>query len=112
LRQNHSGPYSDKRYEVVRGHAKLARLKRIVLAGDMDEAGRNHHEEIARRVGKARCWLARWRDGCKDANDTLQKRGRDAVQFAVAPDGQSWVACRPGSSCPSGCCRECSGGCS
>lgn len=74
---------NDKRYEAVRGNTRLAGLKRIFLAGDMDEAGRNHHEEIARRVGKARCWLVRWPDGCKDAKDTLQQRGRDAVRFAI-----------------------------
>lgn len=73
----------DKRYIALRGNAKIERLKRIILAGDMDVAGRNHHEEIARRVGRGRCWVVSWPEGCKDAKDTLTKRGRDAVRFAV-----------------------------
>lgn len=76
----------DDRYLPIRGNcnAKIAKLKRVILAGDMDVAGRNHHEEIARRLGKERCWMVRWPDGCKDAKDTLMNRGRDAVRLAIA----------------------------
>lgn len=73
----------DLRYLPLRGNARIARLKQIILAGDMDEAGRRHHEEIARRVGKARCWVVRWPDGCKDAKATLISRGREAVRWAI-----------------------------
>lgn len=73
----------DKRYIAFKGNAKIAALKRIILAGDMDVTGRNHHAEIARRVGAERCWVVSWPDGCKDAKDTLHKRGRDAVRFCI-----------------------------
>lgn len=73
----------DQRYICLHSNQKLKRLKQIILAGDMDLAGSNHHEEIARRLGKERCWLVRWPEGCKDAKDTLSKRGRDAVRFAI-----------------------------
>ncbi len=43
----------------------------------------NLNAQIARRVGKTRCWVMSWPDGCKDAKDTVQKRGRDAVRFAI-----------------------------
>lgn len=76
----------DDRYLAIRGNSdpRIARLKRIVLAGDMDQPGRNHHEEIARRLGKARCWVVNWPEGCKDAKETLAKLGQQAVRAAVA----------------------------
>lgn len=73
----------DDRYRPLRGDPRLERLERIYLAGDMDEAGKRHHEEIARRVGKERCWLVRWPRDCKDAKETLKARGPDAVRFAI-----------------------------
>tara|TARA_Y100000592_G_scaffold97717_1_gene169093 strand:- start:2137 stop:3852 length:1716 start_codon:yes stop_codon:yes gene_type:complete len=48
---------------------------RIVLATDSDEPGRLLSEEIARRIGKARCWQIKYPEDCKDANDVLQKHG-------------------------------------
>lgn len=73
----------DRRYEAIRNEPRLAKAKRIILAGDMDEAGRRHHEEIARRLGKERCWEVRWPRGCKDAKDTRRERGADAVVAAI-----------------------------
>ena len=73
----------DRRYEALHGEPRLDRLPTVILAGDMDEAGRRHHEEIARRIGKARCKVVRWPDGCKDAKDTLRTRGVEAVQHAI-----------------------------
>ena len=65
------------------GEPRLDRLKKVYLAGDMDEAGQRHMEEVARRIGKGRCWQVRWPGGCKDAKDTLEKRGPEAVTFAI-----------------------------
>ena len=52
---------------------------RIILATDMDGPGRILSEEIARRVGKARCWNVRFPEGCKDANDLLVRDGKEAL---------------------------------
>ena len=52
---------------------------KIILATDSDGPGRILSEEIARRVGKARCWRVRYPDTCKDANDTLIKYGKDEL---------------------------------
>jgi twinkle protein len=53
----------------------LDRAERIILAGDADEKGRALEAELARRLGRERCWRVRWPDGndahCKDANETL-----------------------------------------
>jgi twinkle protein len=74
---------TDERYAALVGEERIAKLSRIYLAGDTDAAGMNHREEIARRVGKWRCWNVLWPEGCKDAKETLQKRGREAVCEAL-----------------------------
>lgn len=73
----------DDRYRMLYGDPRLDRIQKWVLAGDMDEAGRRHHEELARRLGKEKCWQVRWPGGCKDAKETLKKLGREAVNHAI-----------------------------
>lgn len=57
---------------------------KVILAGDMDDAGERMMDEIARRVGKERCFRARWPEGMKDCNETLVKGGKEAVEQAIA----------------------------
>jgi twinkle protein len=61
----------------------LDRVERFILAGDADEKGRGLEAELARRLGRERCWRVRWPDGndapCKDANETLARIIRQAV---------------------------------
>lgn len=74
----------DKRFEALRTHADvLDKPRRIVLAGDMDGPGKALREELARRLGRHRCWLVDWPEGCKDACDTLRTHGTEAVQVAI-----------------------------
>jgi twinkle protein len=74
----------DKRFEALRTHGDmLAKAPKIILAGDMDPAGLALREELARRLGRHRCWLVVWPDGCKDACDTLRICGTEAVQACV-----------------------------
>src|SRR5260221_2144956 len=42
--------------------AYLDRAERIILAGDSDERGRALEAELARRLGRERCWRVRWPD--------------------------------------------------
>lgn len=58
-------------------------IDKIVLAVDNDEAGRSLQEELARRLGKERCWLVTYPDGCKDANEVLVMYGKQAVKDLV-----------------------------
>ena len=51
---------------------------RIIIATDADSAGQAMAEEIARRIGKDRCFKIEFPEGCKDANDVLVKLGKDA----------------------------------
>lgn len=53
--------------------------KKIVLAVDSDPAGMSLREELARRLGKERCYQITYPEGCKDANDVLLKYGKEAV---------------------------------
>ena len=68
--------------------AELTRLKKIILGVDHDEAGLVLGEELARRLGKERCWLVLWPDAsdgpCKDANESLLMHGPEVVREAIA----------------------------
>ncbi len=65
------------------GHAEqlLAKAKRILIAVDNDQAGRNLEHELLRRLGVDRC--ARVTFPTKDANDCLMKFGIDEMLAAV-----------------------------
>jgi len=77
-------PEVDKKYSYIwncRGH--LDNAARILIGTDSDGPGQALGEELARRLGKERCWAIKWPEGCKDANDTLLKHGAEAVKEAV-----------------------------
>lgn len=59
---------------------ELQPVKRFILAGDMDEKGRPFMAELARRLGRERCWNVTW--PANDANATLMDFG-DAVVAAA-----------------------------
>lgn len=63
--------------------AVIAGASEIILAVDADEPGRALMEELARRIGRHRCSLVTWPQGCKDANETLIREGKDAVAAAL-----------------------------
>ncbi len=66
---------------------ELNRLDRIILAVDDDPPGHALAEELARRLGKERCWRVRWPDSgdapCKDANETLLRHGADVLRECI-----------------------------
>lgn len=62
----------------------LAGFKRVVLACDDDEPGRALAKELARRLGRHRCAMVKWPEGCKDANDVLVRHGSAALAMLVA----------------------------
>ncbi len=57
--------------------------RRVILATDMDAPGQKLADELARRIGYAKCARVSWPDGCKDANETLVKLGSGAVLSAL-----------------------------
>ncbi|KAG2689538.1 hypothetical protein I3760_09G143300 [Carya illinoinensis] len=66
----------------------LDKVSRIILATDGDTSGQALAEELARRLGKDRCWQVRWpkKDdhSCfKDANEVLKHMGPDALKKVI-----------------------------
>lgn len=62
---------------------ELDKAKRVLIATDADDPGEKLADELARRIGKHRCWRVKYPEGCKDANETLLKHGKEAVKLAV-----------------------------
>lgn len=58
-------------------------ISRVILAVDDDEPGRALREELARRIGKERCWTVTYPEDCKDANDVLVKYGPEAIKIMI-----------------------------
>ena len=75
----------DRKFEYLANcEAQLARLEKIILAVDTDGPGEALEEELARRLGKERCWRVRWPEGSKDANDVLIRQGPEALAACIA----------------------------
>lgn len=74
-------PSEDKKFGYI-WEAKnlLGNAKRILLAVDQDEPGNALAEEIARRVGRAKCWRVKFPEGCKDPEDVLRDYGAQQVK--------------------------------
>lgn len=68
----------------------FADVREIVLAVDADGPGVALMNDLAKRLGRGRCKLAAYPDGCKDLNDTLLRHGPAAVVRAVAE--ARWLA--------------------
>ncbi len=49
--------------------------ERIIIAVDDDEPGHKLEKELIRRFDPEKCWVVRWVDGCKDANQVLVEHG-------------------------------------
>jgi twinkle protein len=69
--------------------ALLADAKEIYLAVDMDGPGQTTAQELARRLGKTKCFKVEYPPGNKDANDVLVKLGRDALKDTI-DKAQPW----------------------
>lgn len=75
---------NDKRYRSLAPAAEvLAKAKKIILAVDGDQAGRNHAHQLALRLGFSKCFLVQWPAGCKDPNDVLRKHGPETLRHCI-----------------------------
>ncbi len=61
------------------GQAIFEQCTAIILAVDNDAPGKKLEDELARRIGREKCFRVTWPEGCKDANDVLVKHGPDAL---------------------------------
>ncbi len=79
------GDGNEKRFAALATHADVLKdVTKVILAGDMDGPGMALREELAQRLGRHRCWLVDWPEGCKDACDVLKFLGAEALQAAMA----------------------------
>jgi twinkle protein len=58
-------------------------IERIIIATDNDTPGYNLREELARRLGKNKCYKVTYPEGCKDANDVLVKHGKYSLSTII-----------------------------
>jgi len=73
-------PKEDNKFKFLwAAKKKIDAARRIIIAMDADPAGQATAEEIARRIGKDRCFKVEYPEGCKDCNDVLLKHGKDKV---------------------------------
>lgn len=56
----------------------------IYIASDSDTKGVELRDELMRRLGIERCRVLEYGEGCKDANEHLQKFGRDSLLKCIA----------------------------
>jgi twinkle protein len=66
----------------------LEQATRIILATDGDGPGQALAEELARRLGRERCWRVKWpkkneKEAFKDANEVLAYLGPDVLREAI-----------------------------
>ncbi|WP_448206476.1 DnaB-like helicase C-terminal domain-containing protein [Azospirillum sp. sgz302134] len=74
----------DKRFEAfVNATDRLERVQKVIIATDGDGPGGILAEELARRIGKERCWRVRWPEGTKDANEVLATYGAHALRSVI-----------------------------
>lgn len=77
-------PSEDHRFKFLwKAKKHIEAAKRVVIACDTDSVGEAYAEEIARRIGKERCWKVRFSEGVKDANEQLMKFGADSLSECV-----------------------------
>ncbi len=65
-------------------HAALATIREIILATDGDGPGIALMNDLALRLGRARCKWVRYPKGCKDLNDAFLKYGHKGVTETIA----------------------------
>lgn len=56
----------------------------VLLAVDNDGPGQWLEGELARRIGREKCFRVTWPAGCKDANDVLVQHGADELRRCLA----------------------------
>lgn len=78
-------PTEDKKFNYL-WEAKdvINHAQKIILITDSDEAGEALREEIARRVGRAKCYQVQFPEHLNDPNDLLVTEGPDALAKLIS----------------------------
>ena len=84
VKDNKIDPKEDKKFSYLWESEKLLQnVDKIILAVDNDAQGSALAEEIARRVGKPKCFMVEYPKGCKDGNDVLQNHGKETLHNLI-----------------------------
>lgn len=76
--------YDGAKYDYVeRLVGRLKNKEKIILAVDNDGPGQNLLNDLADRLGRAKCWWVKYPKGCKDLNDVLMAFGIDMVRQVI-----------------------------
>jgi len=67
----------------------IEKVGKVYIATDADDPGEKLAEELARRIGRHRCWRVFYPEGCKDANEVLNRHGGE-VLAACVHDAEPW----------------------
>ena len=62
---------------------KLEEKAKIILCTDNDEAGEILADELARRIGRAKCWRVTMPEGKNDPTEVIYRLGADAMTKAI-----------------------------
>lgn len=62
---------------------ELEQVTTHIIAVDNDLPGRRLEEELVRRLGRHKCLVVKWPEGCKDANDTLVAYGSRTLAESI-----------------------------
>ena len=76
--------YASKFSFLEADEARLAAVKRWIIAVDTDEPGKRLEDELARRLGREKCLRVMWPSDCKDANDVLRSLGPEVLRECIA----------------------------
>lgn len=76
--------YSSKFEFLDADEEKLRAVDQWILAVDNDEPGERLKDELSRRFGREKCLIVEWPEGCKDANDVLVQKGKEALAECLA----------------------------
>lgn len=74
---NQKMEYLDNCYEF------FGKIKRVIIATDADDPGVNLRNELARRLGRHRCFYIQYPEGCKDFNEVLLTYGKDEIKARI-----------------------------
>jgi len=64
-------------------HDLFKKYDKIIIAGDNDEPGKVATKELGRRIGYEKCFVVKYPDGCKDANDVLKNKGQSVLKSVL-----------------------------
>jgi len=74
----------NSKFDFLKNTEKLFdKFKKIIIAGDNDEPGHAVTYELGRRIGYEKCFVITYPEGCKDANDILKNKGKEALRMVL-----------------------------